>query len=94
MSAQVIDFPRANPDRKLTYPELAMALGRELGVRAPTTRHLRHLANGEGMPDAGHDFQGRRVFLLEPCLEFVRARAERMGRTMTGDQDSPSRRAS
>lgn len=45
----------------------------------------------EGMPDAGLDYAGRRLFLLSEVTAYLDARQERLGRTIR-DARSPLHR--
>jgi hypothetical protein len=85
-SATVIAFPRrhAHDELLLTYKRLAV----ELGV---SKRFLQARA-AEGMPDAGFDYAGRKVFRLSEVTVWLDSRQERLGRTV-GDARSPTRGA-
>ena len=87
MSAAVIAFPRrrhAQDELLLTYNRLAL----EIGV---SKRFLQARA-AEGMPDAGFDYAGRKVFRLSEVTMWLDRRQERLGRTL-GDARSPTRGA-
>lgn len=84
--AKVIAFPRrpAHDELLLTYERLAL----ELTV---SKRFLQARA-AEGMPNAGFDYAGRRVFRLSEVTMWLDRRQERLGRTLGGAR-SPTRGA-
>jgi hypothetical protein len=84
VSAKLIAFPR-RPEREvpLTYVRLA----RELGV---SERFLKYRIK-EGMPSAGLDYAGRRLFLLSEVIPWLDARQQRLGRTMRDARSSHAR---
>jgi hypothetical protein len=81
MTGQVLQFPRRSEhEAPLSYRQLATALG-------VSVRFLKYRAK-EGMPDAGVDYAGRRLFLLSEVTPWLDSRQVRLGRRL-GDAHSP-----
>jgi hypothetical protein len=82
--SRVIAFPRRpQHETLLTYRQLAP----ELKV---SVRFLQYRAK-EGMPDAGFDYAGHKLFRLSEVVAYLDARQQRLGRTMP-DARSPQQR--
>ena len=87
MSGQLVAFPRrSHHDPELTYAQLA--------AHWRVSKRFLQLRAAEGMPDAGLDYAGRRVFLLSEVTRWMDARQERLGRTMRDVRSPLPREAS
>jgi hypothetical protein len=87
VTGSLIPFPRREGhDPALTYAQLAA----ELGV----SKRFLQARYAEGMPSAGLDYAGRRLFLLSEVVAWLDTRQKRLGRTMRDVRSPLPREAS